>query len=992
MRTRISILCGFALVGAIISLALSGSSRTVAEPAREKRQAWRTSRITGSPEPPHAYRVVPAFPKLKFKNPLHLTNASGTSRLFLCLQGGQVLSFPNVQDVDKADLAIDLSKELKSWKPDEVVQGFDSLYGLTFHPKFAENRFCYICYVLKGKKGDLPEGSRVSRFTVSKTDPPTIDPASESILLTFRGGGHNGGCLVFGPDGCLYISTGDGSGPNPPDGLNTGQDCSDLLSSVLRIDVDRPDAGKNYAIPKDNPFVGLADMRPEIWAFGFRNPWKMTFDRANGDLWLGDVGWEAWEMLYKVKKGGNYGWSIKEGPQSVKPDSKIGPTPILPPTFAFPHTEAASITGGFVYRGKKHKDLIGAYISGDWMSRKYWATRTDGDKVTSHIEVAQGSPKVVSFAEDNDGELFILDYSESAGIFMLEPNPDAAKPRPAFPIKLSETGLFADVSKLQFAAGVYPYLINAEPWADHARAERHLAMPGTGTATFHRELLPVPDTEWFKAKVFLPKDGVLAKTYSIEMERGNPASLRRLETQILHFDGRELRGYTFRWNDQQTDAVLVPAAGADVELAVKDTKAPEGIRKQTWHFPSRTECRQCHNPWAGEILGFQEPQLRGTGNDSFERLLALGVVARGKEKTADKPVSTFVNPHDRHGELDVRARSYLHVNCAHCHQFGAGGSVNVDWRFESSLEDLRAVDTKPVQGTLGLPDARLISPGDPYRSLVYYRMAKQGRGRMPHIGSELVDEAGVKLIGDWIRQMPPKTEEQAALAKCCNPDPKWQPEGRKQAIEKMLGSPTGALMLQEAWDTNRLPEFARPLVLAAATGKEPVIRDLFERYVPDSQKMKRLGTVVRVESLLATAGDATRGKDVFFKVKGLECATCHKAQGQGGQVGPDLSDVGKRLSKRQILESILDPSKDIDAKFASYLVATDDEKQYSGLIVARDDKTLTIRDSQAKDTTVPLKRILSQLPSRKSLMPDHLLRDLTPAQAADLLTYLESLK
>jgi putative heme-binding domain-containing protein len=263
---------------------------------------------------------------------------------------------------------------------------------------------------------------------------------------------------------------------------------------------------------------------------------------------------------------------------------------------------------------------------------------------------------------------------------------------------------------------------------------------------------------------------------------------------------------------------------------------------------------------------------------------------------------------------------------------------------------------------------------------------------MPHIGSELVDEAGVRLVGDWIRQLPPQTDERTLLKACCNSDPKWKPAERKAAVEKLLGTPTGALMLQEAWDTNALPEFVRPQVLAAATAKDAAVRDLFEKYVPDSQKVKRLGTVIRAEGLLAMKGDVARGKDVFFKTTGLQCATCHKVQGQGGQVGPDLSDVGKRLSRRQILESILDPSKDIDPKFAAYVVELDDGRQLSGLIVAKDEKELTIRDPQGKDTKVALARVAAQVPSKKSLMPDQLLRDLTAEQAADLLTFLESLK
>src|SRR5205823_674238 len=214
---------------------------------------------------------------------------------------------------------------------------------------FEKNRYCYVCYILAGKNGaELADGTRISRFKLTDTDPPRIDPKSETIIITFLAGGHNGCDIHFGNDGYLYISTGDGTGPNPPDGRDTGQDISDLLSSILRIDVDRTENGKQYAIPPDNPFIKTPQARPEVYACGLRNPFRMSFDRATGDLWVGDVGWELWEMIHKVQKGGNYGWSVKEGPLEIRPNGKRGPTPILPPTIALPHTEAASITGGYV--------------------------------------------------------------------------------------------------------------------------------------------------------------------------------------------------------------------------------------------------------------------------------------------------------------------------------------------------------------------------------------------------------------------------------------------------------------------------------------------------------------------------------------------------------------------------------------------------------------------------------------------------------------------
>src|SRR5580693_8437789 len=187
-------------------------------------------------------------------------------------------------------------------------------------------------------------------------------------------------------------------------------------------------------------------------------------------------------MIDRVKKGGNYGWSVKEGRQDEKRNGKRGPTPILPPTLDFPHTEAASITGGYVYHGKQFPELAGAYLCGDWVTRKLWATKFDGDRIVWHKEIAHGAQRVVAFGEDVDGELYFLHHDEKGSIHYLVPNEEAGQFRGDFPRKLSQTGLFAAAAEHRLAPGVLPFEINASRWADHASAQRFVAFPGTSSA------------------------------------------------------------------------------------------------------------------------------------------------------------------------------------------------------------------------------------------------------------------------------------------------------------------------------------------------------------------------------------------------------------------------------------------------------------------------------------------------------------------------------
>ncbi len=468
-----------------------------------ERAAWTTSQVSGSPEAPDPYLTQRAYPKLNFDRPLDITWTPDGKWGFVVSQHGKIYSFKNEQTVDHSDLALDLS-QVRGLDKIPDCKGAGDSFGMILHPKFAENHYCYVCYSLDWTTyiRNHKDGTRISRFTVSNTDPPTINPKSEVIVLSWLQGGHDGGCVKFGPDGYLYISTGDAGDPNPPDPFSTGQDIGDLLSSVLRIDVDRPDGEKAYSIPPDNPFVKTPGAHGEVWCYGLRNPWRMNFDKQTGNLWIGDVGWELFESVDCAKAGGNYGWSIMEGPNPVHPNGRRGPTPISKPQEAMSHVEAASITGGLVYRGNKIPGLKGYYIYGDWQTSRLWAAKCNGDTLEPYQTIAHTDQRIVAFGEDPDGEPVIVDHI-GGGLWHIVPNPDVGRPS-HFPRKLSETGIFASVKDQKPAAGVLPFSINAPQWVDGATAQRWVAFPGNQTMTWGKGV-------WGDDKPAWPNDTVLVR-------------------------------------------------------------------------------------------------------------------------------------------------------------------------------------------------------------------------------------------------------------------------------------------------------------------------------------------------------------------------------------------------------------------------------------------------------------------------------------------------
>lgn len=350
-------------------------------------------------------RLSPVFVGLNFRRPIFLTHAGdGTDRLFVVEQGGKIKVFKNEREVAESTVFLDVASKVYRGHNEE------GLLALAFHPDYAENGEFFVYY-----SAGNPRRGVLSRFTVSTDDPNVADPASETVVLEVPQpwGNHNGCDLAFGPDGYLYMSLGDGGSANDP--LKSGQDLTTLLGTILRLDIDTRSADRQYAVPDDNPFVEYDAARPEIYAYGLRNVWRMSFDRETGDLWAGDVGQNRWEEIDLIVAGGNYGWDLREG---AHPHRK-GETDVtlIDPVVEHPRKEAWSITGGYVYRGTKQPGFVGAYIYGDYVTNRFWALRHDGESLTAHREII--GPKegtfVASFGEDEAGELYVLGFERYDG-------------------------------------------------------------------------------------------------------------------------------------------------------------------------------------------------------------------------------------------------------------------------------------------------------------------------------------------------------------------------------------------------------------------------------------------------------------------------------------------------------------------------------------------------------------------------------------------------
>lgn len=692
----------------------------------DARPANPTCKAPARPPPAAPVKFERVFSNVLLAGPMMLAQMPGDrSRMFAALRGtsdggmGDIVSFP--ADGTGAATTVGSVGPLQ-W----VTAGEGGFLGMAFHPKCSPQS-CRLFVSFVGT-GQFQSSRSVVGYLTSTDNGATFGGFVE--ILGFEETSapiHRGGGIAFGNDGYLYVSFGDGGGAD--DGFAYGQNKSVKSAKVLRIDVDDVPAGQTYGIPPTNPFKNGGG-EPALFAYGFRNPFRFSFDRATGDLWLGDVGQTAWEEIDRVEVGGNYGWPCREGAHpNVEDDpakcpSKVG---LIDPVidYAHPAMSGRAVTGGVVYRGKAIPSFVGTYVYGDYVTGEVFTLTLDPTTGQPSSAVLADAPAIgwVAFSEDLDGEIYGVGL-ETGQLHKLVPS---APPGPtSFPDRLSATGCVDATDARKPAQGLIPYGVNAPLWSDGSAKERFVALPDGAT-------IDVKEDGDFDP----PVGTVLVKTFSV--------GGKRVETRLLvrHADG-EWAGYSYEWLDNESDAVLLPSSKR------------KQVGSQAWYFPSRGECMRCHTQAAGRTLGLEIGQLNGdfaypsTNRvaNQLETLEHIQVLSRQLGKPIGA-LAVFPPPLGSAPTAD-RARAYLHANCSSCHRPQGGARGNLDLRYGTPFAAMNACNVDPAAGDVGVARAKLLVPGSPAKSVISIRPHALGAIRMPPLASSVVDDAALAVVDAWI--------------------------------------------------------------------------------------------------------------------------------------------------------------------------------------------------------------------------------------------------
>ncbi len=649
-------------------------------------------------------------------SPLAMVQPSSDSSFwFVALRAGRIVNFDNTSTANNATTVLDISSRVST----TLEMG---MTGLAFHPDYPTDNRIFVVY------NDLTQQGRstLSSFNVNTTT-RMVDPDSEEVFLTLDqpANNHNGGDIAFGPNGLLYVAFGDG-GAN----ANESQDLTNLLGTMIRIDV----STSPYTIPESNP-LNTGQTRcdtgersgndtthcPEIYAYGFRNPWRWSFDSETGDLWLADVGQRTFEEVNKVIINGNYGWPIMEANACFN-NSNCDTTGLQLPITQYPRSVGVSTVGGYVYRGDDYPNLVGQYIWGDTFSQQFLSIPANASVGSDFTPIFSSGRTIAAMAQGNDGEIYLLNLNGGSGNTIFQVTSNGGEPTSVvMPTQLSQVGCFNTQTKSS-STGVVDYNVLSPLWSDGADKQRSFAIPDGETIEITNE-----------GDFLFPTDTVLIKHF-LDNDRF-------LETRLFIHHPFGWRGYSYEWNTEQTDAILL------------DEGKTVDINGFVHTFPSSSECAICHTNAANHSLGLEVPQLNAVnpalGINQLDFLSEAGYLSELLD-SEDEPQLYALD--DGNATLEQRARSYLHSNCSGCHRPGSTASF-MDLRITTELNQTNTCNVQPSAGNLGVNNAFRLSPRNADRSVLLLRMETLSDDRMPPLASSRVDQAAVDVIRDWINSL-----------------------------------------------------------------------------------------------------------------------------------------------------------------------------------------------------------------------------------------------
>ena len=679
--------------------------------------------------------------------------------------------------------------------------GEGGISDLAFHPEFGQAgspnaAYVYITYrwspTQSGTFTQSPtvDGfDRLSRFSVVNGQ---VDLSTELVMMSQydRQQWHLGGDMFFGDDGFLYISRGD-EGNCCDRTFNTQRLDGGLWSGILRIDVDQDptrshpirrqpthleedpqDNGpqwpasstQNYFIPNDNPFVdeGGANLE-EFYSLGLRHPFTIAFDSVSGNIWVADVGQASREEIDIVRPGDNHQWGYREGNVAgVIPEPSVIVGNPTPPIWDYDRDAGRAVIGAGVYRGDQFPELFGRYLFSDFVTGRLWTATSTGTSYTIEQigEVTAGFPNGVNgYLLDSKGNVLIArtagGLNPNGRIQMLVRASDVSVAEEP-PALLSQTGAFTDLQSLTPNPACIPYELNVPFWSDAALKSRWMCVPNDGAHDSSDEQIAFSaEGDWR-----FPVGAVLVKHFELQTDSTDPNARVRLETRFIVQGEDGHYGVTYRWNDEGTEAFLL----TDAETRTVTIQEPQGARQQVWEFPSRGDCLTCHANESTAVLGPKTRQLNrdnfypltGATANQLETLNALGMLSPGID---DSQLASFLDnvltstpTADDTASLTERARSYLDANCANCHR-PAGVRANFDARLSTPLSAQGLINGELVE-SLGIDGEAVIVPGSLSQSILFHRAASVGESvSMPPIAKNLVDQAGVAVLAQWIQSL-----------------------------------------------------------------------------------------------------------------------------------------------------------------------------------------------------------------------------------------------